>query len=75
MSEECNPKSDNDRKWLTLSKVFSYYCDLQVKHLCGRRHHEKLKEWSVRLFPTTHPTTEQEIDLLDDSHYEEIEDE
>jgi len=56
-------------------KVFSDYFDLQVKHLCGRRHHEKLKEWSVTLFPTTYPTTEQEIDLLDDSHYEEIEDE
>lgn len=55
--------------------MFSDYFDLQVKHLCGRRHHEKLKEWSVTLFPTTYPTTEQEIDLLDDSHYEEIEDE
>ncbi|KAL9959283.1 hypothetical protein ACROYT_G032594 [Oculina patagonica] len=44
-----------------------------VKHLCGRRHHDKLKEWSVRLFPTTYPVTQQEIDLLDDSHYEEIE--
>lgn len=57
-------------------------CDLVLssqseweKHLCGGRHHEKLKEWSVTLFPTTYPTTEKEIDLLDDSHYEEIEDE
>lgn len=56
-----------------LFHFFSYCCDLQVKHLCGRRHHDKLKEWSVSLFPTTYPATQQEIDLLDDSHYEEIE--
>lgn len=47
---------------------------LQLKHLCGRRHHDKLKDWSLRLFPTSYPVTQQEIDLLDDSHYEETED-
>lgn len=45
----------------------------QVKHLCGRRHHFKVKEWSLKLFPTSYPLTQQEIDLLDDSCYEETE--
>lgn len=44
-----------------------------VKHLCGRRHNFKLKEWSLKLFPTLYPVTQQEIDLLDDSCYEETE--
>lgn len=45
-----------------------------MKHLCGRRHHFKLKEWSLKLFPTSYPVTQKEIDLLDDSCYEETED-
>lgn len=45
-----------------------------MKHLCGRQHHFKLKEWSLKLFPTSYPVTQKEIDLLDDSCYEETED-
>lgn len=43
------------------------------KHLCGRRHHDKLKEWGTKLFVTSSPTTQQEIESVDDSQYEEIE--
>ncbi|CAH3144734.1 unnamed protein product [Porites evermanni] len=44
-----------------------------VRHLCGRRHHEKLTQWSLELFPTSSPIRQREIDLLDDSKYQEFE--
>ena len=46
-----------------------------MKHLCGRQHHEKLREWSLELFPTGSPIRQREIDLLDDSKYQEFEEE
>ncbi|KAJ7377658.1 hypothetical protein OS493_027736 [Desmophyllum pertusum] len=56
-------------------EIAARYCrSMGVKHLCGGRHHDKLKEWSARLFSNAYPITQQEIDLLDDSHYEETED-
>ena len=53
--------------------AFSVSFDFQKKHLCGRRHHEKLTEWSLELFPTSSPIRQREIDLLDDSKYQEFE--
>ena len=53
--------------------AFSVSFYFQKKHLCGRRHHEKLTEWSLELFPTSSPIRQREIDLLDDSKYQEFE--
>lgn len=53
--------------------AFSVSFYFQKKHLCGRRHHEKLAEWSLELFPTSSPIRQREIDLLDDSKYQEFE--
>ncbi|XP_067024839.1 uncharacterized protein [Acropora muricata] len=56
-------------------------CDLTLssqkewtKHLVGQRHHSKLEEWGAKLFTTSSPVTQQEIESLDDSQFEEIED-
>jgi len=64
----------------TFGTWFCQACDLKLssqkewmKHLCGGRHNDKLKEWSMKMFVNSSPITQQEIDLLDDSHYEETE--
>ena len=53
--------------------VFFFFA--QIKHLCGSRHSNKLREWSLQLFPTSAPLTEKEVQEVDDSSYQEQEDE
>lgn len=55
-------------------RLFFTVIDFQTTHLVGRRHHKKLKEWGAELFTTSPPVTQQEIESLDDSQFEEIED-